>query len=158
MLSPPIAPLKLKSLSAGGWRGGLVITHQRSQVSVAHLQEVILNVAVEGSAQPHRVVLPPLVRLQVEAELRPAVLQLQAERRPHLEEHGGQLLDVEDICGGGRGGGRKGGALSSAWRNTASCFLGQVLFHYEDEEPGECPSGYRYVFKKEPQHAFVLSF
>lgn len=54
----------------------------------AHLQEVILNVAVEGATQAHRVVLPELIGLQVEAKLHPAVLQTEAERRPHLEEHG----------------------------------------------------------------------
>lgn len=54
----------------------------------SHLQEVILDVAVEGATQAHRVVLPQLVGLQVEAELGPAILQAQAERRLHLEEHG----------------------------------------------------------------------
>lgn len=56
-----------------------------------------MDVAVEGATQAHRVVLPLLVGLQVEAELLPAVLQAQAERRLHLEEHGRQLLDVEDV-------------------------------------------------------------
>lgn len=80
----------------GGVNGG----RGRGQRSAStHLQEVILNVAVESAAQAHRVVLPQLVGLQVEAKLLPAVLQTQAERRLHLEEHGRQLLDVEDVCG-----------------------------------------------------------
>lgn len=58
-----------------------------------------MNVAVESAAQPHRVVFPRLVGPQVETEFGPGVLQMQAERRPHLEEHGRQLLDVEDVCG-----------------------------------------------------------
>jgi len=87
----PSLPLERGGVKAGRGRG--------QRLAGTHLQEVILNVAVEGAAQPHRVVLPQLVGLQVEAELRPAVLQTQAERRPHLDKHGRQLLDVEDVCG-----------------------------------------------------------
>jgi len=71
-----------------------------------HLQEVVLDVAVEGAAQARRAVPPQLVGLQVETELPPAVLQAQAKRRLHLEERGRQLLDVEDVC---RTQGRTGG-------------------------------------------------
>lgn len=79
---------------------GVKIGRGRSQRSTGtHLQEVILNVAVEGATQPHRVVLPQLVGLKVQTKLLPAVLQAQTERRLHLEEHGWQLLDVEDVCG-----------------------------------------------------------
>lgn len=96
--SPPSLPLKQERwrerVEAGlteGAGGGLRSVD-------AHLQEVILNVAVESAAQPHRVVLPQFICLQVKAKLLPAVLQTQAECRPHLEEHGWQLLDVEDVC------------------------------------------------------------
>lgn len=83
-------------ISGGGVNGG----RGRGQRSGGtHLQEVILNVAVEGAAQAHCVILPQLLSLQVEAKLLPAVLQTQAECRLHLEEHGRQLLDVEDVCG-----------------------------------------------------------
>lgn len=82
------------------WKGGVTIGSGRGQRSAnTHLQEVILDVAVEGAAQPHRVVLPHLVGLQVETKLLPAVLQTQPKRRLHLEEHGWQLLDVEGVCG-----------------------------------------------------------
>lgn len=66
-------------------------------VSEADLQEVILNVPIEGPAQAHRVLLPELRHLQVEAELTPVVLQPQALRGFYLQEHGGQLLDMEHI-------------------------------------------------------------
>lgn len=82
--------LKVEGVTRGRGRG------QRS--AGTHLQEVILNVAVEGAAQAHCVILPQLVSLQVEPELGPAVLQTKAKRRLHLEEHGRQLLDVEHIC------------------------------------------------------------
>ena len=66
-----------------------------------HLQEVILSVAVEGAAQAQAVVLPGGVQAQVEAELSPAVVELQAQGGADLQEHGGQLLDLEQLCGGG---------------------------------------------------------
>lgn len=66
-----------------------------------HLQEIILDVAIEGAAEADRVVLPALVGLKVEAKLGPAVLQTQAQGRLHLQEHGGQLLDVDQVCGSG---------------------------------------------------------
>ena len=65
-----------------------------------HLQEVILSVAVEGATQAQAVVLPGCVQAQVEAELLPAVVELQAQGCAHLQEHGGQLLDLEHLCGG----------------------------------------------------------
>lgn len=64
----------------------------------SHLQEVVLYVAVEGAAQANHVVLPPPLSLQVQAELRPAVLQPQAKGRRHLQEHRRQLLDEELVC------------------------------------------------------------
>lgn len=82
--------LKIEGVTGGHGSG------QRS--AGTHLQEVILNVAVEGAAQAQCVILPQLVSLQVEPELSPTVLQTKAKRRLHLEEHGRQLLDVEHIC------------------------------------------------------------
>lgn len=60
-----------------------------------------MDVAIEGAAQANRVVLPVLIGLKVEAEICPAVLQTQTERRLHLQEHGRQLLDVDQVCVGG---------------------------------------------------------
>lgn len=89
-------PLKHEyALSSNHWEG-----HGRVQRwAQTHLQEVILNVAIEGAAQAQSVVFPQLAGLQVEAKLCPAVLQTQAEHRLHLKEHGRQLLDVEEVCG-----------------------------------------------------------
>lgn len=68
--------------------GGVNQERKRDQRSAStHLQEVVLNVAIEGAAQPHCIILPQLIRLQVKAKLLPAVLQTQAERRPHLDKH-----------------------------------------------------------------------
>lgn len=64
----------------------------------SHLQEVVLYVAIEGAAQADQVVLPAPLSLQVQAELRPAVLQLQAKGRRHLQEHRRELLDMELVC------------------------------------------------------------
>jgi len=41
-----------------------------------HLQEVVLSVAVESATQAQGVVLPGGVQAQVEAEIRPAVVEL----------------------------------------------------------------------------------
>ena len=65
-----------------------------------YLQEVILSVAVEGATQAQAVILPGGVQAQVEAEFRPAVVELQAQGSANLQEHGGQLLDLEHLCGG----------------------------------------------------------
>ena len=65
-----------------------------------YLQEVILSVAVEGATQAQAVILPGGVQAQVEAEFRPAVVELQAQGSANLQEHGGQLLDLEHFCGG----------------------------------------------------------
>lgn len=60
-----------------------------------------MDVAIEGAAEADRVVLPVLVGPKVEAKLCPAVPQTQAKGRLHLQEHGRQLLDVEQVCGSG---------------------------------------------------------
>lgn len=96
--SPSPPSLLKQNLSLNGGVEGL---GERSEVrGRPHSQKVVLNVAVEGAAQPRGVVLPRRVGLQVDAELGPAVLQTQAEGRPHLQEHGRQLLDVEEVCRG----------------------------------------------------------
>lgn len=60
-----------------------------------------MDVAIEGATQADRAVLPALVGLKVEAKICPAVLQTQAERCLHLQEHGRQLLDVHQVWGSG---------------------------------------------------------
>ena len=80
------------------------------EIGRTHLQKVVLNVAIESATQADRVLLPQLVHLQVEAELAPAVLKSQPGGRSHLQEHGGQLLDVEHVWG------RRG-----AWKGWKEC-------------------------------------
>lgn len=86
--SLPSLPLKQEyALSFYYWRMGQKECGRGQRSASTHLQEVILNVAIEGAAQPHSVILPRLIRLQVEAKVFPTVLKTQAKRRPHLEEH-----------------------------------------------------------------------